>query len=56
MAAWGLVIIASVLLGIALGFIGLAVTLPVSGHATWHAYQEVIDASAWERNPGVGEQ
>ncbi|WP_022953249.1 DUF2189 domain-containing protein [Leucothrix mucor] len=56
MAAWGLVIVVSVLLGIALGFVGLAVTLPVIGHATWHAYQEVIDASAWERNPGVGEQ
>lgn len=55
MALWGLVIMASVLVGLALGFIGLAVTLPVIGHATWHAYQEVIDASAWERNPGVGQ-
>ncbi|PWQ98027.1 DUF2189 domain-containing protein [Leucothrix pacifica] len=54
MAVWGLVIIGSVLLGIVTGFIGLVVILPVIGHATWHAYQEVIDASAWERNPGVG--
>jgi uncharacterized membrane protein len=55
MAVWGMVIIASVLLGIVTGFIGLVVILPVIGHATWHAYKEVIDASAWERNPGVGE-
>lgn len=54
MAAWGVVIVASVLVGIALGFIGLAVILPVIGHATWHAYKEVVDASEWPRNPGVG--
>lgn len=28
--------------GMALGFIGLAVTLPVIGHASWRAYQAVI--------------
>ena len=55
MVVWGMVIIGSVLLGIMTGFIGLVVILPVIGHATWHAYKEVIDASAWERNPGVGE-
>lgn len=32
----------------------LGVTLPVIGHATWHAYRAAIDASAWpynERDP-----
>ncbi|HUU73733.1 MAG TPA: DUF2189 domain-containing protein [Burkholderiales bacterium] len=47
MAVWVLLIIAAVALGIATAFIGLAVTLPLIGHATWHAYQETIDSSAW---------
>jgi uncharacterized membrane protein len=25
----------------------LGITMPVIGHATWHAYQETIDASQW---------
>lgn len=28
--------------GILLGFIGLALTLPILGHATWHAYRDVV--------------
>ena len=28
----------------------LGVTLPVMGHATWHAYRATIDASAWPPN------
>jgi uncharacterized membrane protein len=27
--------------------IGRAVTIPLLGHATWHAYRETVDASAW---------
>ena len=38
---------AAVALGFATGLVGLAVTMPVIGHATWHAYREAIDASAW---------
>jgi len=30
--------------------LGLAVTIPVLGHATRHAYRETIDASAWPAN------
>ncbi len=55
MLLWGLLIVAGILLGIITAFIGLAVTLPVIGHATWHAYREVINPDAWERNPGVGD-
>ncbi len=28
----------------------LGVTLPLIGHATWHAYRATIDAAAWPRN------
>jgi len=50
MAVWALMIIAAVAAGIVTAFIGLAVTLPLIGHATWHAYQETIDSSAWPRH------
>jgi uncharacterized membrane protein len=26
------------------------VLLPLIGHATWHAYQETIDADAWPKH------
>ncbi|MGB1257531.1 MAG: DUF2189 domain-containing protein, partial [Thiolinea sp.] len=48
MLIWGMLIVLGILAGMAAGFIGLAITLPVIGHATWHAYQEVIDIAAWE--------
>lgn len=50
MAVWVLLIVAAVAIGVVTGFIGLAVTLPLIGHATWHAYQETIDSSAWPRH------
>jgi uncharacterized membrane protein len=42
MAAWGLTVAALLLLGSLPFFIGLAVVLPVLGHATWHLYRRVI--------------
>lgn len=50
MAVWAGLIVAAVAIGIATGFIGLGVTLPLIGHATWHAYQDAIDSSAWPRH------
>lgn len=50
MVVWVLLIVGAVGAGIATAFIGLAVTLPLIGHATWHAYQETIDSSAWPRH------
>jgi uncharacterized membrane protein len=47
MALWALLIVVAVFLGFATGLVGLAITMPVIGHATWHAYRETIDASAW---------
>ncbi len=51
MVVWALLIVAAVAVGIATGFIGLGITLPLIGHATWHAYQETIDSSAWPPHP-----
>lgn len=47
MLLWASLIALSVLLGFATAFVGFIVLLPLIGHATWHAYQETIDATAW---------
>jgi len=39
---WGLVVVALLALGAAVFLIGLAVVLPVLGHATWHLYRRLI--------------
>jgi uncharacterized membrane protein len=63
MAVWAALIALAVAPGFALLLIGrekgagfalvialLGITLPLIGHATWHAYRATIDASAWPRN------
>ncbi len=55
MAAWGLVVAVLLVLGSLPFFIGLAVVMPVLGHATWHLYRKAVDAercpAAKFRNP-----
>jgi uncharacterized membrane protein len=43
MAVWGLVVAAAVLIGSIPFFIGLALVMPILGHATWHLYRRVIE-------------
>jgi len=47
MLVWGALIVASVVLGFLTLFVGFVVLFPLLGHATWHAYRQTIDASAW---------
>jgi uncharacterized membrane protein len=54
MIVWVLLIVLGVGIGFATAFIGLAVTLPVLGYATWHSYRDCIDASAWPPHPALG--
>ena len=42
MAVWGLIVVLLLAVGAILFFIGLAVTLPVLGHATWHLYRRLV--------------
>jgi uncharacterized membrane protein len=42
MAAWGLIVAGLMVLGSVPFLIGLAVVLPILGHATWHLYRRVI--------------
>lgn len=46
MAVWGAIIAAGLVIGFTLLFIGLAVTVPVLGHATWHLYRRVVELPA----------
>jgi uncharacterized membrane protein len=50
---WLCIIVAGLVVGAATAFVGLAVILPVIGHAVWHGYLDTIDASAFPRH-GVG--
>jgi uncharacterized membrane protein len=51
MALWGLIVAALLLLGSLPAFAGLAVVMPVLGHATWHLYRRVVarDVAAYSR-------
>ncbi|MBR0697413.1 DUF2189 domain-containing protein [Bradyrhizobium lablabi] len=42
MAAWGLIVAALLVLGTIPFFLGLAIVVPLLGHATWHLYREAI--------------
>ena len=43
MAVWGLIVAALLIVGSLPLFAGLAVVLPILGHATWHLYRKVVE-------------
>ena len=43
MAVWGLIVAGLLVIGSLPFFVGLAVVLPVLGHATWHLYRKVVE-------------
>lgn len=49
MLVWAALIVSLIAVGFMTAMLGLIVILPLLGHATWHAYQETIDASAWPK-------
>ena len=48
MAAWGLIVAALLVAGSMPLFLGLAIVIPLLGHATWHLYRLAIEP---ELNP-----
>lgn len=48
-AAWGFVVAALLVLGTIPFFLGLAVVIPVLGHATWHLYRMALEPSTQPR-------
>ncbi len=51
MAVWAGLIMLLVLLGFATLLLGLTILVPVLGHASWHAYRDLVDASALPQRP-----
>lgn len=47
-AVWGLIVAAGLVIGSIPVFVGLAVVMPVLGHATWHLYRKLIEPSKIE--------
>jgi uncharacterized membrane protein len=43
MACWGFIVAVLLLIGSLPAFFGLAVVVPVLGHATWHLYRKVVE-------------
>jgi uncharacterized membrane protein len=50
MAVWIALIVALTAIGFATALLGLVVTIPLLGYATWHGYRATIDAAAWPEN------
>lgn len=41
-AIWGLIVATGLAIGVGTGLVGLIVTMPVLGHATWHLYRRLL--------------
>jgi len=44
-AAWGLIVAVLLVAGSIPAFLGLAVVIPVLGHATWHLYRRAVEST-----------
>jgi len=51
MALWAALIMLLVLLSFATAMLGLILLIPLLGHASWHAYRALVDASALPERP-----
>jgi uncharacterized membrane protein len=47
MALWAAIIMGFTLLGLGSLLLGLIPIIPMLGHASWHAYRDLVDASAF---------
>jgi uncharacterized membrane protein len=45
MAFWASLIMGFTLLGLGSLLLGLVLVIPMLGHASWHAYHDLVDAS-----------
>jgi len=55
MAWWAFLIMGFSLLGLCSVLLGLVAVVPMLGHASWHAYRDLVDASALpERTAAIG--
>ncbi|GGE90339.1 DUF2189 domain-containing protein [Stappia taiwanensis] len=54
MIGWALIITVTLLISMLPFFVGLVVTLPILGHATWHLYRRLVPADTAEAGPRSG--
>ena len=43
MTLWGVIVAAFLVVGMLPFFLGLAIIVPILGHATWHLYRKVVE-------------
>jgi uncharacterized membrane protein len=53
-ATWAVMIAILTTLGLVTGLLGLILVIPWLGYASWHAYREALDVSAWPTLPVKG--
>jgi uncharacterized membrane protein len=51
MALWGMIVAALLVIGSLPLFVGLAIVMPLLGHATWHLYRRVIEPDPEKAHP-----
>ncbi|WP_158814325.1 DUF2189 domain-containing protein [Methylocapsa sp. S129] len=51
MALWGLIVAAALFVGALPLFVGLAIVMPILGHATWHLYRKTIVRDPAQEHP-----
>lgn len=51
MALWGLIVAVALIIGALPLFVGLAIVMPILGHATWHFYRRVIVRDPSQEHP-----
>jgi uncharacterized membrane protein len=51
MALWAALIVIFTGIGLITFYVGLAIALPLIGHATWHAYRSLVEDSDLEQQP-----
>lgn len=49
LALWAVMIMLATVIGLATLMLGFIVIIPIFGHATWHAYRDLVDASLLPR-------
>jgi uncharacterized membrane protein len=50
-AFWGLIVAAALLIGSLPLFVGLALVVPILGHATWHLYRKTVERDPSQEHP-----
>jgi uncharacterized membrane protein len=46
MSLWAALIVTVIAIGLSPFYLGLVIALPVVGHATWHAYRDLVPTPA----------